>query len=346
MKRTRAVKRLILVAVYGLFLLALFEGGARVFWKTRGVPFLSTSRKIHYSFYPGVAKVERELRAAIRREPDCFDVLMLGGSALNLRYGAVEHVLRERLTRETGKCVRIHNLAEPGHTSLDSFYKYKHLSGSHFDLVIVYHGINDVRANNCPASVFQPDYSHLSWYKLINDFERRSDARWLTFPYTIKFVALKAADRLGWLGTLPTHRPDEDSVDFGCDVKSVASFRKNLGGIVNMARVRGEPVLLMTFAHYLPDGYSEDAFKARSLDYTTHLLAVELWGKPECVVAGIAAHNAVVIELASGSDGTLFVDQERLMPDEGTYFNDVCHFTHEGGRRFVDNLLDAVRPLM
>ncbi len=337
----RQTKRACFVVVYVLFLLLLGECGARAFWVTRDVPFFTAQRGIYRSFYPGVAGIERSARTAENAD-DAFDVLILGGSVLNPRYGDVEHVLRERLTRATDKRVRVYNLAEPAHTSLDSYYKYKHLSPIHFDVVLVYHGINELRANNCPPDTFREDYSHFSWYRLINDFERRADSRWFVLPYTIEFVALKAAGRLGWSGFLPTHDPDPASLAYGCDVKTKASFQRNLRGIVETAQRRREPVVLMSFAYYLPDDYTENAFQSRQLDYTIHTFPVELWGKPECVAKGLRVHDEVVAELARTTPGVKFVDQDGLIPHDRQHFNDICHLTHEGCERFVENLVDVI----
>ena len=339
MKSTRRLKRAFFYILYAIFLLLLAEVSARAFWKTRGVPFFTAHRSIQWSFYPALLQLERNPSGD---EEDCLDVLMLGGSVLNTDYGDIEHVLRERLARATRACVRIYNLSAPAHTSLDSYYKYLHLTDRRFDLFIVYHGINEVRANNCPQAVFQQDYSHLSWYRLINDFERRYDARWVAFPYTIKFVARKALDRLGLSGTLPTHRPDTDSLRDGCHVKTVDSFRTNLQGILTLAAAKQESVILMSFAYYLPNDYNEEAFGRLALDYTAHSFPAELWGKPDCVAAGIDAHNAVIAKLAGQYGQVGFVDQEALMPDTGLYFNDLCHLTHEGSERFVTNMLDEV----
>ena len=335
------LKRARFYLLYVLFLVLLAELGARAFWMTRGVPFLTAQRRIYRSFYPGVAEVERSTRAQDETE-DAFDVLLLGGSVLNTRYGDIEHVLRERLTRAIERPVNVYNLSAPGHTSLDSYYKYLHLRGIHFDEVIVYQGINELRANNCPPEVFREDYSHFSWYKLINDFERRADSRWLVFPYTLRFIVTKAAGRLGWSGFLPTHTPDPESLVHGCDVKTTASFRANLRRILEIAARRRQPVLLMSFAYYLTGDYTEQKFDARQLDYTVHTFPVELWGQPACVAAGIEAHNQVVADLARSSDQIRFVDQDRLIPDDRRHFNDICHLTHEGCERFVLNIIDTI----
>jgi len=196
-RETARRRRLIRLFGWGTLLLLLagvLELGARVYWKTRGVPLWGACEKLHWAFYPELGEIER---TPVDPEGDTVEILLLGGSALSSRYGNIEYVLHEELSRRLSPRVRVHNAAAPAHTTLDSLYKYRHLDGRRFDLVLVYHGINDARANNCPPELFRDDYSHYAWYSLINDYERGPATRWLVFPYTLEFVAVKAAERLG-----------------------------------------------------------------------------------------------------------------------------------------------------
>jgi len=138
------------------------------------------------------------------------------------------------------------------------------------------------------------------------------------------------------------HQPRADWLDYGCDVKTEKPFRTNLDALVRLARQRNQRLLLMTYAYYLPADYSEQKFKAQELDYTTHAFPVELWGKPTCVIAALEAHNRAVAALAAENPEVLFVDQNSQMPKDAKDFNDICHFTHDGCRQLVDNLLETV----
>ena len=57
-------------------------------------------------------------------------------------------------------------MSQGAHTTLDSYLKHKALHNKTFDVVVIYHGINEVRANNSPPEIFKPDYSHYAWYEL------------------------------------------------------------------------------------------------------------------------------------------------------------------------------------
>ncbi len=342
MQLTQKHRRYLFISIYLLFLCMLGECSARGFWLSRGVPFFTAHREVYRSFYPKIPELQRNLQKN-NSDDSCFDILMLGGSVLHNKYGDIEHVLQERLIRETRHCVRIYNLAEPAHTTLDSYFKYLHLQEQSFDLVMVYHGINEVRANNCLASQFKEDYSHFSWYRLILDFEARADSRWFVLPYTVKFVALKAAGRLGWSAFLSEHEPDADSLEFGCEVKTADSFKHNIERIAKIAKEKNEPLVLMTFSYYLDENYNRDDFEARKLDYSAHSFPVELWGRADCVTKALDAHNDVIRAMDT-ANSLAVIDQEKLIPDNGLHFNDICHFTHEGCEKFVENLLPAILP--
>jgi hypothetical protein len=340
---TAARRRPLLVAVAALVAsvatLALLEVSARLYWRVGwGIP-LARPRTVLCALYPELWDVEWKDRDLVRAGAP--SILLLGGSALHPQWGNVEQELRERLTAALRRPVAIVNMAAIGHTSRDSYIKYRALAGRHFDLVVFYHGINDTRANNAPPEVFRPDYSHYAWYASVDVLDRHRDDRFV-LPYTVEFLAIRARDRLGLVRYVPMDAPRAEWLPYGRDIKSAAAFAANLDGVLEIARARHEPVLLMTFATWVPPGYSQAAFTARTLDYTLHLSPIEMWGTPANVAAAVARHNEIVRDVAA-RDGTLrLVDQERAMPKGRRWFNDVCHLTSAGSRRFVANMLPAV----
>lgn len=336
----RALRRLALAAAILVVLFLMLEIPSRLFWMLHfGTPLLHPE-EILYGFYP-------ELRFAdsgpVRRGDGEYNVLVLAGSVLNNHYGNVGLLLEERLTRRLRRRVRVHNLARRSHTSLDSFYKYQHLEGQQFDLVLVYHGINEVRANNVPPEMFRLDYSHFSWYATINSFHAHWEVPWVVFPFTVGYAVRNGRERWGLDSYVSPGKPREDWLAYGADVKTAAAFVQNLSAILDIARRRGDPVLLMTFAYYIPADYSEEAFDRLALDYSLHAFPVEFWGRPADVARAIETHNTIVRRLAEAANGRVrFVDQDALMPKDGKHFNDVCHLTGTGCQSFVDNMIDVV----
>jgi hypothetical protein len=234
----------------------------------------------------------------------------------------------------------------PGHTSLDSLYKYRQLAPAGVELVVVYHGINELRANNVPPESFRADYSHYGWYELVRDVVDGQALYPLATPYSMRFVVRRLIAKLGLRDYVPVERPRPEWVGYGHDVRSREPFRNNLAAIVELARSRGERVVLMSYASYIPPGYSDAKFLARELDYVLYTAPIGLWGDVENVRAGLAAHNAVIHELVASNPDLEYADIAGAIPDEGRYYNDVCHFSVDGAEPFVQALLPAALRAM
>lgn len=305
-------------------------------------------RRLIWVFYP-------EFKTVIRNDIVNYDadykILLLGGSSVMPQWGAIEQVLRERLTNKTGRPVRIDNLGAEGHTTRDSLIKYRQIRRHRYDLVIVYDGINDCRTNNVPPEQFRADYSHYSWYYLVNREERIGSRRISVLPFSLNYARV----RLFGGGFQPVEMPSSKNVRYGSEIKSRGPFKENLREIVKIAADRREPVLLMTFATWTPDNYSHELFSRKMLDYTAHSVATQLWGAPPFVVKGVAEHNDAVRELvreiqAAPKNGVtpqiLFVDQAQLIPGEGKYYNDICHLTVAGSEKWVENVIPAIAPII
>ncbi len=343
----RPARRAILLLAWLLFIAGLAESSARAFWRIRfGIP-LRGSDGIATAFYDGLRPV---LAAAPGADDGILDVLLLGGSTVTRPYGEIPQVLTERLSAATRRPVRIHNLGMKAHTSRDSWYKYRALDGVRFDLVVLYDGFNEVRANNVPPALFHEDYSHFDYYALANDVLGAGRLRPFALPYTLRYARRRLgawrAARAGAPITVPMDRPDSAWVRFGSDVRTAAPFRRNVEAILDLAAARREPVIVLTFAAYFAPGYTEAAFRARRLDYTTHHSPVEVWGTPASVAAGLAAHNATLRAIHAARPDVGFVDLDAAMPRGREYFNDVCHFTVAGSVRFVDALMPTALTLL
>src|SRR5262249_10732503 len=154
---------------------------------------------------------------------------------------------------------------------------------------------------NCPENVFRADYSHAPRLFQIQLLQRHPEHSVFALPYTVRYLKSRFARQL----CLSTE-PGQKWHHHGAVLKTPPSFRDNLETILGTARQRGEPVLLMTFALHIPENYTEEAFKAKALDYGRHVSPLRLWGLPENVRRGVAAHNDVIRELVRQWPSTLF----------------------------------------
>jgi hypothetical protein len=332
---------ILLFLVSMLFSAGLAELSARAFWYFRyDVPFTDPGR-ILYAYYPELGRIARNNPS---RGDGFYNVLLLGSSTLSTDYGEVPQALREGLTSEGQRNVRVFNLAVRGQTSRDSRLAYATVGRARFDLVVLYEGINEARANNAPPGVFRDDYGHFSWYEIVNALAPYHGSASVALPYTLHYVALRLRQIVMSDRYVPTEAPREEWLQYGRDHRSVASFKQNLEAILGLASQRGDRLLLMTFATYVPENYSLNAFKKGQLDYDLHLIPIELWGPREDVLETVALENEIVRSEVAQHQGILFVDQAKLMPKSGQYFNDPCHFTVAGSTRFVANLLSILPP--
>jgi hypothetical protein len=270
------------------------------------------------------------------RDGRTFDVLLLGGSVLHPCFGDVAERLAARLQERLGRPVRVANLAGCGRTSADSRSKYEHLGPRHFDLVVFYHGINDVFINNCPPGAFESDYGHVCHIAQARALDRHPELSWFCLPYTLEYASLNIRDRWRLSGS-----PRHDWMIYGNDLRTPPSFEANLQAVADRAAARGEPLLLMTFAYHIPPDYTEEAFAAKALDYDRHLAPVSMWGEVDNVRRGLEAHNEAVRRVAARSDA-LFVDMAGRLPHGRLCFDDPCHLNAEGRRCFVEIVVERL----
>ncbi len=331
--------RLKFIVIQLLLCVFILEGGSRLFWKVKqGVP-LSRPGDVRYYYYPELLQEN----TSSRKLKDPLRILVLGASAMHPDWGAVVSGIKEELMRRTRRDVVMINLARPGHTSLDSLWKYEWVEDVPHDALLVYHGINDARANNCPSEVFKPDYSHYSWYREINALRNTPRyARNLMFPFTLKVLLIRLHERAAPDAYLQIHEPRKDWLEYGMELKTSDSFASNLQALCLRAAQNDVPVFLGTFASWIPPNYSRAAFRERSLDYASHESFVEMWGTPDAVNAAINEHNNRAVDISnSGKDLHLVEIAESIQPGKQN-FNDVCHFTVNGSAEAAKIWTDAL----
>jgi hypothetical protein len=328
---------LLLVAL----VLAACELMSRAYWvRVTGRSFRDPALLLH-DWYPELGRLPGEPSA---RGDARYDVLVLGPSVLHPRYGVFNPVFEAAL-RARHPDVSVINLSVAGHSMRDSLNKYRQLGDRRFDLVVVYDSINELRANNVPPALFRDDYSHIDWYWEVNPIaEHPRLARWLTLPFGLRRAWLLALEARHWREPVPRVHPDPHWLAYGGEIRSAAPLRAQLLEILRIARERGDPVLLSTFAWWLPPDYSLERFEAHELDYAygKKAVPVEVWGTAEHVGIGLRRHNEVIAEVARSAPAAFFADVAARMPPGRRYYQDVCHLTPEGIAVLVDSWLEAV----
>lgn len=332
--------------------------GFALLWVGLGLRLVHLSNDPRVLVYPRVADgingfEDPEFRRAT--PPGQFRVLGLGAS--NLVTGGFQPDLQSRLGesplfRDRGLSLRFVSSGVPAQMSYDSLWKYQYwYRGYDFDLVVYYNGINDARANNYPRDVFRDDYTQFPYYRRfapVFDWVDRHPVLSRSFGVTLAVslyhrlaVQLEPAFRR----EAPYNSPlDDPWLVEGADVKTQRAFLRNTEEVLRVARERGQKVLLLTFAYYLPSDYTNERFFAHETDYSfsEDSVATEVWGRKENVVAAIEAHNEAIRRVARNHPDALFFDMERFMPKDREHFIDICHWTERGREVFARGVLEAI----
>lgn len=318
-------RRWLFIALYPCYLLALGWLGVHGFWMLQEQKTGRSKTDVWGYYY---SKLPAARDADLQPEDGTFDVLLLGGSVLE----QVAPVLEQKLVADFPQPVRVFSVCTSAHTSRDSYLKATQLAHQPFDLIVIYHGINDARMNCVRDDLFREDYTHCSHY---SSLERAVKAGSLTIS---GLIGDRVDDLIG-LG-----EPEAELRGYGKTIKTQEPFRKNLEGILKIAKKHSTPVILMTFAYWVPEGYTKTAFENGKLGYGTgqYELPIEVWGEPQNVIAALEAHNAAIRQLAQSRD-VIFIDQAQLLPGDGRHFSDICHLTQAGLERFAENIIATLQ---
>ena len=233
--------------------------------------------------------------------------------------------------------IEVLGAALPTHDSWLSTIKYDYLRGKvNADYVVIYHGINDLWANNVRShKYFRDDYAYIS------PFHRRS---WVLDRSLIARHIYKTIWNLErWLW----NQTGRGFYIFnGASYETVRTLTSNVASIIQKAREDGAEPILMTFAWHLADGYTEEKFVARELGYVADQVpegccGVNVWGPVEYVTEGLVRHNEALRTLGRSENVTM-IDQHSLLSLEIANFQDICHFSELGAQRFARNLAEAI----
>lgn len=274
------------------------------------------------------------------RDNDGPRIAFLGGSVLY--YTGLNH--GDAIAAALGPSARVINLAQNGHASRDSLTKLRHCleRGERFDYVVFYHGINETRANNVPPDLFDPDYNHYVWYRLVNTvFNGRKPILSTCLRSTLVYRGYTLTGDLlatNLFGQRLLHHayPRADWLQHGAHINSAESFARNLAEIAALCDARGMRLIIPEFV-YAPelDDWAAGIPQRFSQQDIIHL--TEQWGLPENVLAGMRAHNTAIRDLHNRAR---IVDTAALRRSD--YFLDVCHFTEAGQQAFVQLLANAL----
>jgi lysophospholipase L1-like esterase len=179
------------------------------------------------------------------------------------------------------------------------------------DLVVVYHGTNDLTKDTRALAAEQGLWSEddgVDW------LERHS----MLWEILKKNVALRDRGE----GPAATGRQLEVDMD-----ELARGFERRLEDLVRDCEAAGALVALVTFSHRVRAGQgpAERREACQSALYYMPFLS------PDQILAGITAYNEAVRRVAART-GAILVDGEERIPADGVHFNDSVHLLDAGCR--------------
>lgn len=272
------------------------------------------------------------------KEPGMRRIMCLGGSTTansmwevgNPEEYSYPLCLRASLARRPSDTrYEVLNCGAGGWTSAEIFVNFSlHLIDLQPDLVVLYHGFNDLEASL--TAPFSSDYSH-SRKNFGETYTRIRLASYLPNLGFWKSYAFLKGRAMGFgnvrydlVSSIRAGKADLDNPFMGLEAE-----RRNVRHLIHLCKANNIQIILSTFAYHVYDAVSQDR---RALKYRD----------------GVKLENAMVQALAKEYDLPL-VDIAGLIPDDNDYFVDSVHFTPRGMQfladQFADKIVDVLAPL-
>lgn len=289
------------------------------------------------------------------KPPNEFRIFVFGGSTVFCGSLAVAETpcgMLERMLRATrpDRDIRVQNAGADWHCSQHSLIKLavtvQHLEP---DLIIVYHGINDLYRSFVPDAfadgAYRDDYAHyLGALANMADPARARATAWRSYlgfwfsDFRSEVVPVLGPDGNGINGKRVIFFPKARAVEID-DWPSLRPFERNLRTFVTIARSRGATVVLASQPHlYRSDlGPRERAIiwfpSAQQQDGRKPSLA--------SMIDGMRRFNDAAETVARDLD-TPFIDLDAAVPRTLEHFYDDVHTTRAGNEVIARSLHDFI----
>ena len=306
----------------------------------RSLPFMNYG--LSPSFAEHNSRGYRGADLAVPKPDGVFRIAALGGSTT---YGiAIGHwkqawpwVLQQFLRNDHGyRQAELVNAGVPLYTSWESAVNLLlRVPDLEPDLVIIYHGINDLFARMVDPAMYDGLYSGRGYWR--DNYDRLPSSALLRL--TMNKLGLESVtDQLGLSFTRPAGfrvcNPNHTVAEGDCSGLEMTArevlednppvyFERNLRSMITLARDIGSRVLLLTWA-YSPLEYDVPRNSSMARDYMQE---------------GIAEQNAIVRRLAA-EYGTLFYDLAANMPIDKELWADDLHMNEAGARVMAELLAE------
>jgi lysophospholipase L1-like esterase len=276
----------------------------------------------------------RDREFSWKKDERVFRILCLGesttawGSSTDTTYPAfLQQKLREYLP---AKQIEVINAGIDGYKVWNSLNHYMlRLYELTPDLIIIYHGFNDIKNNHHPAHTVQ---QQKNYPPLPQNFFRHTLAFWIEHSATIRVLHMGYSHlKILFFKRSPTVYDDVSE-------EGLRSFEKMLESLILIIQARHTPVVLLNFQLVL-DG----DFTIEEKHILQNMLASHCYSEYDDRLTITAfrkvfdEHNKIIRKLAEQYH-TYFIDMSQAVPETKQYFFDCIHRTDLGNEVFAEVL--------
>lgn len=347
------LRRRVFALLLGVFALAFVSEVGLSTYKQRQVVALADSFHPFLQGVPIKGEAQRHINSwgfrgdeiPLKKSPKTYRIFTLGGSTVYCDRTVFEKTYSRLLEQKLGQHypqyrLEVQNAGFHWHTSLHSLIKYlSQIERFKPDMVILYHGINDLcRSFNPPSlshGAVQSDYGHFHG-PLSNMFKT------YFFPHSHFYVwaGIKSAFSRFWYSTWRSAPLKDVSIT---NFASLPSFRRNMNNLIQLLKAKGVTVILASQPFLYKEGLS--AQEDRSLWLLKYVCHNETTRADlPSMIRGMRAFNTVSREI-SRANATTFVDLAAQVPKSLKYFRDDVHYTEAGNALIADRLYERVVEL-
>jgi hypothetical protein len=275
-----------------------------------------------------------------------YRIFVLGGSTVYCREVGFEQThcrLQEKRVRRAYPHVKVEvqNAGCPWHTSQHSLIKFlTKVEDFDPDLVIVYHGLNDLVRGFTPPYVtrgdYQPDYGHYLGpaATLVHSYaEDRGRFHLYVVDEARTFLDRRWFSDLRGTGE---HTPPVRETAI-TEWKSLPSFARNMRNLAAAVRSKGIGLILASQPYLYKEGMTAQERSAAGAIQASRYETADV----PSMICGMEKFNGTSRAVAR-EHGVVFVDLEKRVPKTLDYFVDAFHYTPEGNRVVGEALGEAV----
>jgi lysophospholipase L1-like esterase len=288
----------------------------------------------------------------VPKPPGTFRIFFLGGSTVFCETDPFEKTharLLERLLQEQypDRKIELQNAGYPWYTSQQSLMNYLFkIKDFEPDLILVWHGINDLcrsfEQEDLTYGSYQPDYSNYlgPTARMAKHYANvRAKPRPLVTAHSYTIGTIAGVFRGVLYSDLGQAPPVEGDVPLGRFL-SLPAFRRNMTSLAAHAQLDGVRIVLATQPTLYRDDLSDEERKKIAFP---RMFCVEGGVYPDLasMIRAMDAYNDHVRAIAA-EHGVPLVNLDRLIPKQGEYFFDDCHFTETGNARVAQEMFRAL----